>query len=259
MFLTLLGLATGMLSGLLGIGGGLVIVPALVFLPPLVGLPSYSIHLATGIAAVQATLSGISSVWTHARKQSVLFKLAASLTAGSFVGGLLGGLISAMVPALALYIVFALTLLATLIFAWVIQPPGEDNKPENPKDITLPLWQGLLIGGGISFVAANVGIGGSVLLLPILIYFKGISTRLAIGTGAAFVVVTAFSGSIGKLVMNLVPFPDVVWVSVAAMLGGMVGARLSHKTHAAFLRRLLLGFVVLTLLRVLVEIYRQLQ
>jgi uncharacterized protein len=254
-FLTVLGFFVGIFSGLLGVGGGILMVPALAFLPPFWGLPAFGVHLATGMAAVQGFVAGLSSLVTHYRKGAVCLKLITPLVLGSLVGGVLGGIVSGYLHAITLYIIFALVLLATLASAVFLHiPPESPTDSEHPEQYRMRFWSGILIGGGISFVSANIGIGGSILLLPILIYIQKVPTRIAIGTGAGFIVVTALSSVIGKLVVNLVPFPDALWVSGGAILGGTLGARLSHHLSAAFLRKLMHALVVLTLIRILYEI-----
>lgn len=256
-FLAILGLAVGVFSGLLGVGGGVLIVPALTFLPPLWGMMAFPIHGATGISAVQGFFGGLTSLWTHYRRGAVHPVLVWPLVLGSLVGGISGGVVSGFLPDLALYMIFALILLTTLVFAFT--HPGVDEHPESEEELAASAMSfpaGILIGGGISFISAQIGIGGAILLLPILIFLKGISTRVAIGTGAGFVVVTAMSASIGKLMVNLVPFPEVIWVSAGSLLGGTLGARLSHHMPPRFLRTLMLVVIIVTLIRVSLEIFR---
>lgn len=256
LFLTLLGFVVGIFSGLLGIGGGVLMVPALVFLPSLLGIHPYTVHMATGIAAVQGFVGGLSSFATHYRKGAVLLSLIGPLALGSVLGGLLGGIVSGLVSALFLYSLFAVILLMTLVAAFFF--PAKDRVTTENSEVLpcLPWRNGVLVGGGISFLAANTGIGGAVLLLPFLIYTRHIPIRLAIGTAAGIVVVTSLSAVIGKALVHLVPFADAFWVSGGALLGGAFGARLSHHLSPVFLKRLLLVMVAVALVRVLVEIFQ---
>lgn len=253
-FLIGLGFLIGILAGLLGIGGGILMVPALIFLPPMWGHPSYGIYEATGISAVQALMAGISGAYAHAKKHAVDTALLMPLALGSVLGGFLGGLVSGMVSELVLYALFEslllLQLMTILLFAKKATPMEAGLGGQKPVGWVM----GGVIGVGVGLVAANTGVGGALILLPILIYLFHVPTRLAIGTGAAFVVFTAASASLGKWMMGLIPLEDAFLVSLGSLAGGYIGGILSHKLPVAILQKLLLMLVLLAFIRILFQI-----
>lgn len=251
--LTLLGLIVGTISGLLGVGGGILMVPAMVFVLPFWGIGGFDIHQASGVSALQSLLSGITSVITHFRRGAVVPALVYPLIWGGLLGGFTGGYISAWVPQFYLYLIFAVVLAVTLISTVILPTPAHDSDSENSPLTGFAFWPGFCISGVISFISANIGIGGSVLLLPILIYLKKVPVRIAIGTGASLVVITALSAVIGKWLTHQVPMPAALWVSLGAMVGGTLGARLSHKLSTTFLQQLLSLLMLITLVRIIYE------
>ncbi len=253
-YLSLLGAFIGFISGLLGIGGGVLTVPALLTLPPLWGEAAYSIQMATGISMVQSFAGSFSGLWVHARKGMLRFSILLPLITGSLCGGFLGGVFSSVIPTLGLYLLFAGTLVLVLgisLFQQIVHlPTSEDFTTTSP----LGFGRGFLIGGGISFLAANTGIGGAAILMPILIYLQKIPTRVAIATGAGFVVLTALSAILGKWLTHLLPLQDALWLSLGALVGGMLGGLCSHRFSPTLLQRLLIVFIVLALVRTLYAI-----
>lgn len=256
LFLLFIGLVVGIVAGILGIGGGILMLPALVFLPPIQGFTPYNIQVATGISAVQSFVSSFSGVWIHYSRGAIHPSLIGSFIAGGGVGGFLGGIVSGLIPGLFLYIVFAIILGVSLFLALVPLKRAEERLNESSfSNLRFTPTGRFLTGSIVSFLAANTGTGGAILLLPILTYVMQVPTRLAIGTSACFVLVTSLTAVIGKWIMHLIPLPDVLWVSGGAFFGGALGAHLSHYLPASLLRKLILLLIFLTLLRVFFEIY----
>src|ERR1041384_6624847 len=98
LLLLILGLIGGTLSGLLGIGGGLVIVPLLLYAPLWLGCDPIDLRTATAVAVVQVTAATLSGTIAHRRRGSVYMRLAVTMSVASAIGALVGGILSAMVP-----------------------------------------------------------------------------------------------------------------------------------------------------------------
>ncbi|GFE62949.1 sulfite exporter TauE/SafE family protein [Litoreibacter roseus] len=173
------GVFGGILAGLLGVGGGIVIVPALYFALSLTGIdPALTIQIAVGTSLATIVFTSLSSSWGHYKKgaldMTLLKKWAPSILIGVVIGGLLGGVVSGYIL-VAVFAVVAGVVALDMIF----RKPRTD--PE-PKTFSNMIWAALgVFAGGVS---AMMGIGGGTVCVPVL-SFLGYDIRKAVGTSAA--------------------------------------------------------------------------
>lgn len=238
----LLGAFAGLVAGLLGVGGGLIIVPVLVFLFTAQGVaPAQVVHLAVGTSLATIVLTSISSVRSHHQHGAVLWPVFRKLTPGIVLGAGLGALIADHMPAAGLRTFFGLFEL------YVATQLMLDIKP-HPKR-RLPGTAGMLGAGGvIGTVSAIVGIGGGTLTVPFLVWCN-IAMRKAVATSAACGLPIALAGSLGFVIIGrgeaglpdwssgYVYWPAFAGIVVASVLLAPVGARLAHRLPARQLKR----------------------
>ncbi len=240
----LLGALAGLLSGLLGIGGGLIIVPALAYLLPLAGVEHHLVMpmaLATSLAAICFT--GSSSMWAHHRYGNIPWKLARYLIPGMIIGGLLGAQVAAMMSPIWLKRLFALFLFFSAIrMIWRQVPKGEHR-------VTLPVAGALALGAGVGTLSSLLGIGGGVLMVPLLTWL-GVELTAAVATAAVNTLVVALAGSlsyawVGAGQPGLPPgsfgyiyLPALMALLPGAFIMAQVGVRLLSRIPAALMRRL---------------------
>ncbi len=245
----LLGLVAGVLAGLLGIGGGIVLVAALVALLPVLGVPGPSVMhvaLATSLASIIVTASA--SANAHRRRGSVLWPTVAWLSPGLVLGGVAGGVWAIGVDGATLTLlvgVFCMLMAARM--AWPMRgASGDDARPAATPDgrptptqaapvqaapVPHGPWLGVA-GVVIGAVSAVVGIGGGSLTVPLLVS-RGVATVRAVGTSSACGVVIALaSAATYALVPALGP-------ALAPALGGAASAA----TPVAALPAGVIGFV----------------
>jgi uncharacterized membrane protein YfcA len=248
--LMLIGALAGVMAGLLGIGGGLIVVPALAFWLPNKGIaPADALHaaVATSLASIAVTASA--SAWSHFRRGGVDTRALAWLAPGLLLGSGCGALVVAGIPASAL----ALFVAAFCVFAaWQI---GRPHSGSVTAVGALPMrW--LLPGGlAIGAVSAAVGIGGGSLTVPLL-YRLGAPLRSAIGTSAAAGLPIALAGTIGYMLadtppalsrwaVGLVDFKLALAIGSLSVLTAPIGAGLAHRWPLARLRRVFAGWLLL--------------
>lgn len=211
-----LGAVVGLLAGLLGIGGGLLIVPALVWLLPHIGIGTelvMHIALATSLACIVLT-SG-SSARSHLRLGNVDISLVKLLAPGMILGGLAGSAVAEWVPTVWLPKIFAgIVLLLALQMLLSLKVSGRHPLPGGTK----------IVGSGsiIGLVASLAGIGGGSLTVPYLSWY-GVEMRRAIGTAAFCGSIIAVAGMAGFIVAgsgaaSLPPY-SVGYVYLPALLG----------------------------------------
>lgn len=227
-----LGLIGGTLSGLLGIGGGLVIVPLLLYAPLWLGFDPIDIRTATAVAVVQVTAATLSGTLAHRRRGAVYMRLAIPMSVASAVGALIGGVASASVPADLLLLATAiLATVAALLMFLPARVESLDAGDRPPFSLVVVCVSGLAIG-------AVIGMNGSgaFLMMPALIYLVGLPTRVALGTVLAVGFPTSFAASVGKVATGQVPLTIAGMVVIGAIAGAQAGSWLSARTPPRVLR-----------------------
>ncbi|MGL6289337.1 MAG: sulfite exporter TauE/SafE family protein [Silanimonas sp.] len=258
----LLGLVAGVLAGLLGIGGGIVLVAALVALLPMLGVPGPSVMhvaLATSLASIIVTASA--SANAHRRRGSVLWPTVAWLSPGLVLGGVAGGVWAIGVDGATLTtLVGGFCLLMAVRMAWPMRGAngGDAAVDGNGVPALVPRgpWLGLA-GVVIGAVSAVVGIGGGSLTVPLLVS-RGVATVRAVGTSSACGVVIALAsaatyalaptlgGAASVLpsaaglpagVVGFVHVPAALGIGAGAWLAAPWGVRLAHRLSGVALAR----------------------
>lgn len=250
------GAFAGVMAGLLGIGGGLVIVPALAWVFHTQGVDDGIVmHLALGTSLATIVFTSVSSVRAHHRRGAVLWEPVRRLAPGIVVGAWLGAQIADALPTATLKLVFAIFVLAVSAqIALGAQPAGQHR---------LPGRVGMALAGGlIGAVSGVVGIGGGSLTVPFLTWCQ-VPIRNAVASSAAVGLPIAVSGALGYVAAGwnepLLPSGALGYVSLtagagiaaASMLTAPLGARLAHTLPTALLRRIFAGFLALVGLKML--------
>ncbi len=245
-----LGCLVGLLAGILGLGGGIVIVPILVYTLPLFGVAEQVQHLALGTSMASIVFTSLSSVTAHHRRGSVLWGIVAKFTPGSVLGTVLGGTVAVHMPTKFLMGVFTLFLFCVGVQMF------RDAKPKASRH--LPSTPALLaVGGAIGLFSSFVGISGGSQIIPFLT-FCNVPLRQAIGTSAALGMPIALFGSLSYMLngwstpglppwsLGYVYLPAVAGLSAVSMCVAPWGAKLAHLLPVPRLKRLfaLLLFVL---------------
>ena len=254
--LLVLGIFSGVLAGLLGIGGGMMLVPFLTFLMVKQGVPvEHVVHssIATSLAIIVFT--SISSMRAHHKAGAVRWDIVKFLTPGVLIGGFIGSKIVSYLPTRELALVFGAFVLfsAYQLFA--------DKKPKPTR--TLPKAAGLAAAGTvIGTVSSIVGAGGGFISVPFMVW-SNVPLRNAVATSAALGLPIAVFASIGYIINGLhlqgmptgslgyVYLPAVLCVAALSVFFAPVGARLAHTLPVKNIKRIfavLLTFVALSMI-----------
>lgn len=184
------GVAGGILAGLLGVGGGIVIVPALYFALSLTGMEAaLTMQVAVGTSLATIVFTSLSSGYGHYKKGAIdmaLLKLwAPSILLGVLIGGILGGVVSGQVL-IAVFAMVAIVVALDMVFR-----KGADSP--TPRSFSKSVWAGF--GTFAGAVSAMMGIGGGTVCVPLL-NFLGYDIRKAVGTSAAIGFVIGLPGAL---------------------------------------------------------------
>lgn len=243
-----LGLLGAFVSGLLGVGGAIVVIPLLLYVPPLLGVGQLDMKSVAGITMVQVFIASLSGVVAHRRTRSVHPTLAwvsgTSMAAGSF----LGAYASRSLHDDWLLLVFAL--MSTVAGVLMLCPLETIGQPLFAEQVTFSAPLAAAIAGGVGVAAGLVGAGGAFLLVPLLLFVVGIPIRVTIGSSLGIVALSSTAGLAGKLLTDQVPALPSVLVALGALGGAQAGAWVSHRVSGARLKQALAAIIAATALRV---------
>lgn len=244
-----LGAVAGTLAGLFGIGGGLVIVPVLIFSFSVQGVsPEISAHLAVGTSLATIVFTSLNSVRTHHHKQAVRWDLFRSMTAGIVLGAVAGAWTASLLSGRALQLIIGVFVIVVGIKMLLEVNPRPGR--------TVPGRAGLIgVGTGIGWASAIFGIGGGTLTVPFLSWCN-VRMQEAVATSAACGLPIAIAGAAANIVtgwqhpalpdhaVGFIYLPALLGIVLASVFFAGVGARLAHRLDARLLKRL---FAVLLL------------
>jgi len=236
-----LGALAGLLAGLLGVGGGIVIVPVLIFLFTAQHMPdNHIIHLALGTSLASIIFTSFASFHAHHYRGAVNWEVFRRITPGIIIGTLLGSWVAAQLSTTFLKGFFVLFLYYVALQIFLNLRPVASR--QLPGSIGM-YGVGCLIGG----ISSLVGIGGGVMSVPFLIWCN-LDLRCAIGTSAAIGFPIALAGAIGYAAsglaidtlpswsMGFVYLPALIGISLASVSTAPLGVRLAHALPVRNLR-----------------------
>lgn len=250
------GAVAGVLAGLLGIGGGLVIVPMLVFCFTWQGISNdLLMHLALGTSMASIIFTAVSSFWAHHKRGAVHWVVVRRIVLGIFVGTFLGTFVAARMSTGFLkgfFVVF-------LYYVAVQMLTGKKPKPSRQ----LPGNAGMFGAGSvIGLISSLVGIGGGTLSVPFMLWCN-MSVHSAIGTSAAIGFPIAIAGTIGyvfngwgaadlpRYSAGYVYLPALIGLVCSSILTAPLGVRLAHSLPVGRLKRVFAFLLLIVATRML--------
>ena len=237
-----MGCVAGFLAGLLGVGGGMLLVPGLTWLAAKLGYaPDYGVKMAVATALATIVFTSISSLRAHHKRSAIRWDIVWRLAPGIVAGSLLGVQVVHWIPSAALALAFAVFVgySATQMFM--------DRKPKPSRQ--LPATPGMLAtGGGIGLLSALLGAGGAFLSVPFMVWCN-VAMHTAMATSAALGLPIALSGTVGHLAagaaiqgeppgaIGYIHIPALVLISSASVLLAPLGAQAAHRLNVKQLKR----------------------
>jgi uncharacterized membrane protein YfcA len=242
------GAVVGILAGLLGVGGGLVIVPMLALIFPWQGVPAELVHImALGTSLASITITSVASFRAHDKRGAVRWDIWRAITPGILIGTFGGGFLAAALPVAFLRGFFVCFLYYVSVQMFL------DFKPKAGRQ--LPGTLGVNgVGGVIGAVSSLAGIGGGTLSVPFMSYCN-VPMHTAVGTSAAIGFSIAVAGTLsyiwnGLSAPNLPPY-SLGYISLTALAGivaasyctAPLGAKLAHSLPVSKLKRFFAVFL----------------
>ncbi|MEO8279554.1 MAG: sulfite exporter TauE/SafE family protein [Ideonella sp.] len=241
--LLLLGSVTGFLAGLLGIGGGMVMVPFITLLLTAKAFPpEHIIKMAVATSLATICFTSVSAVRAQHARGAVRWDIFKLLAPGIVLGSLLGAQIAKWLPSSALALFFALFVGFSAVQMVL------DLKPKVSRQLPKPLGM-VAAGGVIGVLAALVGAGGAFISVPFMVS-SNVPIHSAVGTSAALGFPIAIAGTLGYVIagwtltgmppgtLGFVYLPALFVVSIASVCTAPLGVRAAHRMNVRHLKRL---------------------
>lgn len=239
LILGLLGLIGGVLSGLIGVGGGIFFVPALIF------VMGWDIKEAVAVSLVIIIFSSLSGTIRNLRTDDqISWRAAAILAATVAPSALIGVAISRVSPSVLVEVVFAIILL-------LLAYPTARGDLNLEYSIKIPTILMIAAGIVIGSLSGLVGVGGGVLMVPLMVLGLGLRTKVAIATSLAITFCTGVVGSIGYIATGFDQFASLPPLVIGSIVGAWLGVRLRAHTPDKALRTVFAGFMVVVAIRIL--------
>jgi uncharacterized membrane protein YfcA len=249
--LVVLGCATGFVAGLLGIGGGMLLVPFLTMLFTLRAFPEqHLVHMAIATSLATILFTSVSSVRAHHKRGAVLWPVVKVLAPGILIGSLIGAQIAGRLPT-----VFIALFFGVFVGVSALQML-RDKKPKPSRELPRPLGM-FGVGNAIGFISSLVGAGGGFISVPFMVW-SNVKIHNAVATSAALGFPIAAAGTVGYILAGMsepslpagtigfVYLPALLAVGAGSVLTAPLGARVAHALDTGRLKRIfaLLLFVL---------------
>ncbi|RUM94990.1 MAG: sulfite exporter TauE/SafE family protein [Thiothrix sp.] len=251
------GAIAGVLAGLLGVGGGIIIVPALLWSFNRLDIATdHAMQAAVGTSLATIVITSLSSILAHQKRGAILWKTVRDFTPGILLGAIFGAIVADYIPSHALQTVFAIFIL--LVAVQMILGGAPSPHRQLPGKTIMKI-----AGSTIGLLSAVVGIGGGSLTVPFLAYCN-ITMQKAVATSSACGLPIAIAGSIGFAITGLnesnlpewssgyIYWPAFAGITVMSALFAPLGTRLAHALPVVALKQvfglllLLMGLKILT-------------
>ena len=256
--LIIIGILVGLCSGLFGVGGGFLMVPLQFFL-----LTSNNINpdialiisFATSLAIIIPT--SITSAYKHNKELNNILKPGLLLGLFGIIGGLLGGFLAVRTPTKILQIIFGILLIIIAVKMFT-----DKNMKNNSKKHELNIILEAIIGIFVGIFSGLLGVGGGVIIIPILSVFIGYSLIESIGISSIFISLTAIGGMSSYIIsgFNISPLPySLGYVNLIHFIGialfsipfAYIGAYLSHKIPINLIQKIFSILIILMAIKML--------
>lgn len=241
-----LGFVAGGLNGLLGIGGGILLIPLLIY------IGRVDIHLAAGMTAAQGVVSGATGAVVHGRRTPIDVPVGLVIGVTSIVVAATTALFSERIPSLVLTLFYLAMVVGALVLV-LLPRAKEDEQREQLRGLGRWLWC-VLIGvvGGV--FTGLVGAGAGFVAVPLMLRLLVMPLRVVIGTSLVIILIASGAAAVGKALTGQVPLLGTLGVMAGSLVGAHAGSRLSQRTSRRLLHWLLVAVLVLILVRVLWDI-----
>jgi uncharacterized membrane protein YfcA len=234
-FLFVVGLGAGTLGSMLGVGGGIIMVPALTFLnvPP-------TQAASTSLIAVMST--SVSSTIEYSRQKRINYGLGLEMAACAIPGGIFGAVLSEYLLEDTFKLFFGILLILTGLY---VLYKNSVLKDRNVKSGSLPLKVAVFAASfGAGIISSLFGVGGGIIFVPAMLLVLGLTMHRAAPTSQLTLMMTAIAGVFTHSALGHPDYLQAVVLSTGSFVGAQIGARLLRITNDTLLQRLLAAILM---------------
>lgn len=227
-----LGILVGLLGALLGIGGGMVIVPLLVF------AWDYEPQLAIGTSVLVVLLNAVSGTWGYVRQKKVCVDAALKFAVATVPGAFLGSYAAEYLQDRLFYLVFGafFVLAAINMYRKANKEAAGKTAGEVPEVYNWKL--GVLCSVGVGFLASILGIGGGIVHVPFMVYVLNFPVHVAIATSTCILAVSSLAGLVSHAMLGHIVWSSDLAIGAGAFVGAQGGVALAQRLQSGILMKL---------------------
>ena len=243
LILAVIGLISGIIGALVGLGGGIILVPITLFIGITLGMiDGITPQTVVGLSAIMMIFTGLASSLSYMKTKTIDYRSSWIFFAGSIPGTLIGAFVNKGLdlPSFNLYFGILLIILSTLLLVrkylkpvnWFVNHGKKRTFVDNIGETYVfgyPVWFALLLTFGVGFASGLFGIGGGSIIVPAMILLFLFPPHVAVGTSMFMVLLSAIVNSITHVSLGNVPWLYTIPVIPAAYIGAKIGAMLNQK------------------------------
>ena len=235
-----LGILVGLLGALLGIGGGMVIVPLLVF------AWDYEPQLAIGTSVLVVLMNAVSGTWGYIRQKKVCVDAALKFAVATVPGAFLGSYAAEYLQGRLFYLVFGafFVLAAVNMYRKANKEAAGKTAGEVPEVYNWKL--GVLCSVGVGFLASILGIGGGIVHVPFMVYVLNFPVHVAIATSTCILAVSSLAGLVSHAMLGHIVWSSSLAIGAGAFVGAQGGVALAQRLQSGILMKLASVLVLVT-------------
>jgi len=235
-------------SGMVGIGGSVIKYPMLLYIPPLLGIVTFTAHEISGINAVQVFFASMSSVWAYRKSGFLNKEVILYMGLSMLMGGLVGSFTSDILSEGIINIVYAI--LATLAVLLMLLPKSKDQTDSEWESVKFNKVLATTISLLVGIFAGIIGAAGAFLLVPIMIVILGIPTRIAIASSLAITFISSIGTTFGKVITGQVLLVPAIVMIVASFIAAPLGVTKAKQMNVMILQWILAILIFLSAVKI---------